>query len=269
LEARALAVRAVHIRFELEPSFEKDVQALKDDSRKKTAAKEYVKVLTLPVSVRDSKMLLKLLRLLLQADPPKAPIQKIVLVADSAPPRVAQSGLFVPCAPDPEKLELTLARLAKLVGDSNIGSPELLDTYRPETFRMSYFFASRERTKNRRRSGIFVDAEERQQIRKTMIGFRAIRPSAPVNVELCEERPVCVCFRGMHGDVVVASGPWRGSGDWWQEDAWDQNEWDLAVDFGAAHGQRGQSVGSWPQCGVYRIYYDTLQRSWFVRGFYD
>jgi protein ImuB len=269
LEARALAVRAVHIRFELEPSFEKDVQALKDDSRKKTAAKEYVKVLTLPVSVRDSKMLLKLLRLLLQADPPKAPIQKIVLVADSAPPRVAQSGLFVPCAPDPEKLELTLARLAKLVGDSNIGSPELLDTYRPETFRMSYFFASRERTKNRRRSGIFVDAEERQQIRKTMIGFRAIRPSAPVNVELCEERPVCVCFRGMHGDVVVASGPWRGSGDWWQEDAWDQNEWDLAVDFGAAHGQRGQSVGSWPQCGVYRIYYDTLRRSWFVRGFYD
>ena len=43
LEARALAVRTVHIRFELEPSFEKDVQALKDESRKKTAPKEYTK----------------------------------------------------------------------------------------------------------------------------------------------------------------------------------------------------------------------------------
>ena len=38
LEARALAVRTIHIRFELEPSFEKDVQALKDESREKDRA---------------------------------------------------------------------------------------------------------------------------------------------------------------------------------------------------------------------------------------
>src|SRR5580700_4386745 len=87
LEARALAVRAVRIRFELEPSFEKDVQALKDESRKKTAPKEYTKVLTLPVPMRDSKVLLKLVRLSLQSDPPKSPIQKIAMTVDAAPPR--------------------------------------------------------------------------------------------------------------------------------------------------------------------------------------
>jgi hypothetical protein len=38
-------------------------------------------------------------------------------------PRVLQNGLFVPLAPAPDKLELTLARLAKLVGEENIGSP--------------------------------------------------------------------------------------------------------------------------------------------------
>ena len=297
LDARALAVRAVRVRFELEPSFEKDVQALKDDSRKKTAAKEYAKVLTLPVAMRDPKLLLKLLRLLLQSDPPKAPIQKIVLAADAAPPRVAQNGLFAPCGPDPEKLELTIARLAKLVGESNVGSPELLDTHRAENFRMRRWAAigsvaegaspsptSSTRAKNRKtenrkpqnrkatnckRSGALLDEGESREARKTMTGFRAIRPPLAVSVEVREERPVGVCFRGMQGDVVAASGPWRSSGDWWQEDGWDQDEWDLTIDFRSSLGQREQSLNAWPQRGVYRIYYDAPRRDWFVRGFYD
>ena len=148
LETRALAARAIHVCFELEPSFEKDFQSLREDSRKKAAIKRYTKVLSLPVPLRKSKTLLKLLRLQLQADPPPAPIQKIILIADSAVPRIAQNGLFVPCAPDPEKLELTIARLAKLVGDGNVGSPEMLDTHRAENFRMTRFYALRERTKS-------------------------------------------------------------------------------------------------------------------------
>jgi protein ImuB len=269
LEARALAVRAVHIRFDLEPSFEKDFQALKDDSRKKIAAKQYTKVLNLPVPMWDSKMLLKLLRLQLQSDPPRAPIQKIVLAADSAAPRVVQGGMFVPCAPDPEKLELTIARLAKLVGDSNVGSPELLDTHRPDNFRMSGFLACAEQTKRRQKKGALPDEGERLEFRKTMAGFRAIRPAVPVTVELREERPMRVCLRGIHGEVVAASGPWRSSGDWWQEDAWDQKEWELAIDFGSSHGPRERSMSSWPQYGVYRIYHDALRKGWFVRGLYD
>jgi len=39
--------------------------------------------------------------------------------------RVAQNGLFVPCGPDPEKLEVTIARLGKLVGEGNLGCAEL------------------------------------------------------------------------------------------------------------------------------------------------
>jgi protein ImuB len=269
LEARALAVRAVHIRFELESSFEKDLQAQKEESRKKTAAKEYRKTLALPVPVRNSKMLLKLVRLLLQADPPKAPIQKIVLAADSAAPRVTQSGLFVPRGPDPEKLELTVARLAKLVGESNVGTPELLDTHRAENFRMGQFVSLRERMQKRRKSDVFSDGGDRHRTCGMMAGFRALRPAVAVNIEVCEERPVRVCFRGMQGEVVAASGPWRSSGDWWQEDSWNQDEWDVRVDFGVSHGQREQNMSAWPQSGVYRLYYDGLCRSWCVRGFYD
>src|SRR5271168_4825080 len=105
------------------------------------AEKTYEKTLNLPVPMRDSKMLLKLLRLQLQADPPPGGIVKITLGADPARPRSTQHGLFVPNSPDPEKLELTVARLAKLVGGANIGSPELTDTHRPGEFRMNKFFA--------------------------------------------------------------------------------------------------------------------------------
>ena len=93
--------------------------------------------------MRDSKMLLKLLRLQLQGDPPAAPILKLALAADPSAPRVAQGGLFIPQGPDPEKLELTIARLANLVGDGNIGSPRLVDTHRPGEFRMRRFLPLR------------------------------------------------------------------------------------------------------------------------------
>jgi protein ImuB len=278
LEARALAVRVVHIQFDLEPSSENGARLRAGGFREKPAAKQYVKVLTLPVPMRDSKMLLKLLRLQLQADSPTAPIQKIILAADAAPPRVAQSGLFVPCAPDPEHLELTVARLAKLVGDSNVGAPELVDTHRSENFRVRKFSAWKERMPkagkavqkvNRQKSGASPGEGNRNGARRSQAGFRIIRPAVPAAIELREERPVRVCLRGMRGNVEVASGPWRSSGDWWQEDAWNQEEWDLTVDFGVSKEPRGQLVSSWPQYGVYRVYYDALRQSWFVRGFYD
>jgi protein ImuB len=270
LEARALAVRGLHIRFDLEPSFEKDAQLQTTGFRKKSVAKQYVKVLTLPAPMRDSKMLLKLLRLHLQADPPTAPIQKIVLGGDSAPPRVTQNGLFVACAPDPENLELTVMRLAKLVGDSNVGTPELVDTHRPENFRVKKFVAVRERTKNRRQSEGSAGDRNARGARTSLSGFRTIRPIVAITMDVRDERPVRLYLQGMHGDVVAASGPWRSSGDWWQEDAWNHDEWDLTVDFGDSHGRREHTMTSpWPQFGVYRVFYDALQRSWFVRGFYD
>jgi protein ImuB len=281
LEARALALRAVHVWFALEPSFEKSVQAGDDASREKSAPKEYRKLLTLPVPMRDSKMLLKLLRLQLQGDPPAAPIQKILLSGDAAAPRVAQSGLFVPKGPDPEKLELTVARLAKLVGEGNVGVAELLDTHRAENFRMSKFASVVEHAKRPRKNGdvaiggaassIGLGGEFSSAPHGTGMpaAFRIIRPSVPVRVELREHLPVRVFFRGVSGRVTIASGPWRSSGDWWQEDSWDCDEWDLAIDFGAVTGNRAHRDDSLPECGVYRVFYDDIKRGWFVRGFYD
>jgi protein ImuB len=280
LEARALAVRAVRVRFELQPSFEKDFQTLKEDLRTKPEVKQYEKVLTLPVPMRNAKTLLKLLRLQLQGDPPAAPIQKIYMTADAAAPRVAQNGLFVPCGPDPEKLEVTIARLAKLVGEGNLGCAELVDSHRPESFRMTRFVVASEQ--NKRRGKHEVNVKDNSETRAAMTGLRVMRPAQAVRVELRGGQPVKIYLRGMRGEVVATSGPWRSSGDWWQEDAWHQDEWDLEIEFGPVGAQHRcapsrqnpnsldtQQFPSSPQRGLYRIYYDALRQGWFVRGEYD
>ena len=64
---------------------------------------------------------------------------KIHLAAEPARPRSAQGGLFLPPSPEPEKLELTLARIAGMVGEHKVGALELLDTHHPEGFRMRRF----------------------------------------------------------------------------------------------------------------------------------
>ena len=100
---------------------------------------KFCRTLSLPLPMLDPKLFLKLLQLDLNAHPPGAPILKIHLAAEPARPRSAQGGLFLPPSPEPEKLELTLARIAGLVGESRVGSLELLDTYRAEGFRMRCF----------------------------------------------------------------------------------------------------------------------------------
>src|ERR1041385_6154243 len=95
--------------------------------------------LSLPHPMRDHKVLLKLLLLDTEMHPPPSAVRSVSIACEPVKPRVLQNGLFVPLAPAPDKLELTLARLAKLVGEENIGSPAVLDTHRPDAFSMNPF----------------------------------------------------------------------------------------------------------------------------------
>src|SRR5437764_659010 len=97
------------------------------------------RVITLPVPMRNPKTLLRLLVFEIEREPPQAPIISVTIDATPVKPRASQTGLFIPLAPEPERLEITLARLVKLVGPGNVGSPEMLDTHRPDSFRMERF----------------------------------------------------------------------------------------------------------------------------------
>lgn len=272
LGARSLAAAAIRVRFELQPSFENAVNIRKEIFREKASPGLYEKELQLPLPTRDSKMLLKLLRLRLQLNPPNAPIQKIAIAAHSARPRVAQGGLFRPNFPDPEKLGLTIARISHVVGETNVGSPLLMDTHRPMEFQMQRFFAPVEAGDKNRRHKVIVDGlsdPERQSANfTTPVSFRVFRPPVPAKIECKAGCPARVVFRGLSGEVSAASGPWRTSGEWWQENSWQQEEWDLEIHFhpsqcGDLHAQ------CCPDCGLYLFYYDPPRGIWFARGIYD
>jgi protein ImuB len=230
--------------------------------------------------VRNAKLLLHLLRLQLQGDPPGAPVCGIFLAAEPARPRATQNGFFVPAGPDPEKLELTLAKLAHLVGEARVGSPEPADTHRPDAFRMRRFVSGEHPACSRTRQEPQVARpysarclpyrpgrpelqrrDDRHGVaREQRTGFRVFRPAMAARVEMHAGQPALVFFRGLRGEVLAASGPWRSSGEWWEKDAWQQEEWDIEIQF---------AIGRETRRGLYRLTYDTFRRQWLVRGAYD
>jgi protein ImuB len=174
LAARALATNELKLRLELEASTGDLVIGRSGDRVIENPAQiagspdhQMTRCLRLPVPMLDPRVFLKLMQLDLQAHPPQAPVTKVWLRAEPAEPRRAQNGLFVPEAPEAERLELTIARIKKVVGTSRqaavasrqenqestienrqcssearVGSPEMVDTHRPDAFRMKPFAAS-------------------------------------------------------------------------------------------------------------------------------
>jgi protein ImuB len=213
---------------------------------------KFTRKLNLPLPMLDAKVFLKLLQLDLNAHPPGAPVMKIHLAAEPARPRSAQGGLFLPPSPEPEKLELTLARIAGIVGEHKVGALELLDTHHPEGFRMRRFVAEVARKIPPKKT---PDAAE---VQSAVTALRRFRPPLRTNVTLENGQPAyLVCRRkDVQGDVLWKAGPWRFSGDWWEREAWSRDEWDLAL-------RNGEAVS------FYRLVHDLLNGGWFVEGTYD
>src|SRR5580692_2510006 len=217
----------------------------------------FVRTLRLPLPMLDTKVFLKLLQLDLNAHPPGAPIIKIHLAAEPARPRVGQAGLFLPPSPEPEKLEVTLARIAGMVGENKVGALEMLDTHHPEGFRMRRFVAEAPRKSEREKTP--GTAEQHS----TVTALRRFRPPRRVHVTLENGQPTyLVCQKKeVLGDVLWRAGPWRFSGDWWEREAWSRDEWDLALQNNAL--RNGEDIS------FCRLVHDLLGGGWFVEGMYD
>ena len=214
---------------------------------------KFVRKLCLPLPMLDAKVFLKLLQLDLNAHPPGAPIARIHLAAEPARPRLAQGGLFLPPAPEPEKLELTLARIAGIVGEQRVGAVELLDTHHPEGFRMRRFVAEIARKIPQKKNSDSAEAQA------AITALRRFRPPLRTNITLENGQPtrvMCPTKKEVQGDVLWKAGPWRFSGDWWEREAWSRDEWDLAV-------RNGENVE------FYRLVHDLLGGGWFIEGTYD
>jgi len=236
------------------------------------------RVLRLPVPMLDEKVFLKLLQLDLKAHPPAGPVTGVWLSAEPAKPRPAQNGLYQAGALAPERLQLTLARLAGVVGEARAGSPELEDTHRPDGFRMKSFSPGTLpncRTAELPNCQIFPSVIPRKrdlgfefQFRSSAVqqfcnmgssatqALRIFRPALPATVEERDRQPVRIAFSGVRGELVALAGPWLTSGHWWRDHAWARQEWDVAL--------RHQGT-----VAVYRLYRDLEGGGWFVQGSYD
>ncbi len=275
LSARALAASELKLCFELGANADDVVIEPSGDRAIETPAHitgspdhPITRCLRLPVPMLDARIFLKLLQLDLQAHPPHAPVTRIWLRAEPAQPRRAQNGLFVPQAPEAEKLSVTLARIARVVGSSaaggrqsaaipgdraRVGSPEVLDTHRPGAFRMNSFSVPSAIDPGPS-TAIVPDSASH-----ATAALRLFRPALPAAVTLREGRPAHLASPerpALRGEVVWCAGPWRSSGEWWTELPWSRQEWDVAV-----RNEQGTTL--------YRIFRDEIQGKWFVEGTYD
>src|SRR4051812_19282971 len=244
LQARALATNELRLRIELC----RDVACYVSTENRTVA-----RTIRLPVPMLDAKVFLKLLLLDLEAHPPQAPVRKIFLQMEPARPRQTQNGLFLAASPEPERLELALARAAGVVGEKNLGVAERLDTHRADAFRLRRFTAvSSFRFPVSRKT----DRHSIPETRNPKLAMRRFRPPLRASVLTHAGEPVRVSFLNVRGEVTACAGPWRTSGEWWSNDGWSRDEWDVAVQ---------QKNG----LALYRMYRDLASESWFVEARYD
>lgn len=230
LSARGLALGAVHLTLETV-----------DRSRHHIP-------LRLAAPLGDSRVVLALLVQSARSAPPPAAVERVVVLVEPAVPRAAQAVLFSASVVSPDQLAATLARLEALVGREHVGSPELVDSHRPDAFVMKPF------------EGWSVSpVSPAQPERETSPGLgrlvlRRLRPPVALDVETATDGAPGAILSGPWKSVVrVASGPWRSCGEWWGETSWRREEWDAELTSGP----------------VIRLAWDLAQSTWSLDGIYD
>jgi hypothetical protein len=301
----------------------------------------HARTVPLPAPMRDPKTLRTLILLDLESHPPSAAVDEVRLLIEPTPARVLQWTLYERARPSPEQTATLLARLTALMGDGHVGSPQIVDSWRPGQFALTPFVVRQGRDAQGHRD---TEAQRRQNFQeqdlhdsvlsraasyttcaiatpvagtrptgatrgetqdsraqRTQIGLpgsmasalRRFRLPIPVRVQMHEGRPVRVMpdRRGLAGGAVLqAAGPWRTSGEWWNDApaysstapahvapapshlppssasgpehsrraapphlSWNRDEWDVALADGTA----------------YRLFVERDIGQWFLDGVVD
>ena len=190
---------------------------------------------------QNREVLLKLLNLELQAHPPHSGIVSVTLEAESTQPQTAQRGLFQAQFPEPDKLELLLARLRSIAGEDNVGSPQLQNSHGDDAFTMAPFQPS-------------LQAASEKQPLPSWLAIRMFRPPQNVRVTCWSDQPHSMFWQGSRFVIASCAGPWHSSGSWWDGKAWDHDLWDV--------------VTTEPLQAL-RLRQDHASKSWSVVGLYD
>jgi hypothetical protein len=120
-----------------------------------------------------------------------------------------------------------------------VGVAEVTDTHKPDSFTLVPPRFDRQTQ----------GGDEEQTA--TGLPLRRFRPPQMASVRVVRQRPVEVTSEAVNGKIVEVLGPYRASGDWWEQERWGVEEWDVDV--------AGQ--------GLYRLL--KTDAAWVVEGCYD
>jgi protein ImuB len=179
--------------------------------------------LTPAVPITDAGSVGGLLRLALEARPPRGVVESLTFRARPVRVAPAQESLTDRSRPAPRQLTATLNRLVALVGADAIGAPALLDTHRPDAVALATYQPPPSSSPSPFRGEGKVKGEA------PALALRRLRPPAPASVTLASGRPVAVRSGRLTGRIVAGVGPWRVSGEWWSPRPWLQDEWDVEL----------------------------------------
>ena len=231
-----------------------------------TSRTVFTRTLQLPAPMRDPKTLRTLILLDLESHPPDAPIDIVRVFIEPTPARVLQWTLLERAQPAVEQVSTLIARLTALMGEGHVGSPQLVDTWKPGAFEMKAF-----RTSDAPRTSPDTAKPEDATVKAALRRFRF---PIPTRVVVQEGRPIRVQTdrQGFSsGAIVDAAGPWRTSGQWWEtegpravctpctvrtlstDSSWDRDEWDVEMTDGT----------------IYRLVVEREVGQWFLEGVVD
>lgn len=192
------------------------------------------------LATQDRALLLKLLQLDLAAHPARAGVLSVSLLAETGDTSKTQLGLFYPQHPEPQRMEVTLARIAAMVGEGNVGHPRLCDTHQGDTFRVQRFSTAHK--------GVFLRSQ-------AVPALRCLRP--PLEIAVTGSMPEKIRYESVTYAVRRLYGPWRNSGAWWSSLVWATESWD----FAAESEQAGVLLGV--------LTHDHLRKLWRLDALYD
>ena len=167
-----------------------------------------------------------------------SPIVSVALKAETTKPSFEQFHLFETALRDPARLTETLARLTGLLGSGRVGTPVLVESHRPDSFRMEPFAWQLPEKK----------ADDLPPLPASVL--RRFRSPLPAAVLLAKNRPAHFQSAAAQGGVRAEKGPYLLSGNWWDGKAWARAEWDVELENGALC-QCHSSGGQWALDGIY------------------
>lgn len=228
----------------------------------------------LAAPTQDERVLLRLLRLAVEATPPQAPIEAVSLRAEGLPQHREQLDFFLPRGPSPNDLEQTLAELCALCGSGRVGAPALAEDHRPDGFTLEPFRPkaiegpprSRPISSQKRRHRLQNDLQSSEGVAPKSppkalqespaphLSLRALRPPLLAEVRLQRGRPASLHSAISRGPILRAAGPWRTTGLWWSETGhFAVDHYDIQMGDGA----------------ILRLCFDWKAKRWQIDGLYD